>query len=679
MKFIGKKHLMAMLFSVILLGNLSIESMAQSAPYTSLTFDKDDNLVSTMDGYVPNMLWDKFGDTVLKKPSDLFIFDNREIYIADTGNGRILVVDMKGNYLREYAPDGFKGPTGVFVNSEKEIYVADPGAKKIFLLNPEGEIVETFETPVSPLFGKNAKYEPNKVVVNEAGTIYALSSGNSGGVLTISKYGDFYGYFGANDTDLSLGNKIKRAIFTEEQLSNMQKNVPASAINLDIDDTGLIYTVTQGLGNNGLKKYNLAGTNMFNNAFADSLVNDVCVGSIDNIFTLSKRGYILEYSKDGELLFYFGGSDDGKNRMGLFTNAVAIDVDDDNNIFVLDGDKGDITVLTPTEYSVTVHEALNLYQDGFYLESSGPWEKVLSQNSLFDFAYRGIAKAKYKLSLYREAMENARLGGSKGTYSSAFWQVRNQWIRKNIVNVFWILIIFSLLRFIWKRFGDRIVGIRNIKAALNKFKNVKTIKELRFLKYVLKNPADAFYGIKREGKVSLGSATLVYIIIFAIYLVNKYYSGFLFKSVADGQYDLVADIAMVPGLMLLFVMCCNMICSVRDGEATLKTMYISFAYCFMPYIFLKPPVFVLSHVLTYNESFLISLLNFLIVAGTGILIVVMIRENQCYSYKETIVNILLTLFTMLVVIVAAIILFALFKQVIDFVIGIFKEGYYRGR
>lgn len=672
-----KKFLIAILSIVVSLSS-TITVYAQEAPYTSLTFDKDYNLVSTVDGYIPNTLWDKFGEQKLRNPSDLYIYNDKEIYIADTGNKRILVCDKSGNFVREIVGE-LQGPTGVFVTADGEVYVADPKAKKIFVFSPSGEQIKQFETPVSPLFGESAKYAPSKIVVNSAKTIYALSEGNSNGILNISDYGDFYGYFGANDTSLSLGNRIKRLIFTEEQLKSMQKNVPASATNLDIGDNGLIYTVTQGSTENGLKKYNIAGKNMFSNIYADSLVMDVAVGSIENIFTVSKQGYILEYTRDGQLLFYFGGNDDGNNRTGLFVNAVAIDVDSDNNIYVLDSDRGDITVMKPTQYANTVHNALGMYQDGFYLESKEPWEQVLEKNSLFDFAYRGIGEALYKLEDYHGTMEAARLGGDGKSYSNAFWQIRNQWLRKNIINVFWILVFSLFLRKLWKKYGDKIIGIRKLKVLIRKIANLKRVKEFRFLKYVLKNPADAFYGIKYEGKVSVLTASLMYIVIFVIYIVNKYYCGFLFKDIPDGQYDIVGDIVKVLGVMLLFVICNNLVCSIRDGEATLKQNYCSFAYCFMPYIFLKPVVFVLSHVLTYNETFLLTMLNFIMIAGTGVLIVVMIREIQCYTYRETFINIFITIFTMIIVVVAGIIIFALLKQVIDFIIEIYKEGYYRGK
>ncbi len=651
---------------------------AQGAPYTSLTIDKDGNPVRTVDGYIPGELWDKIGEEQLKKPSDIFISEEGEMYIADTGNKRILVCSLEGEYLREMT-QGLEEPTGVFVTQEGLVYVADMKARKILVFDRDGVLVKEFGTPVSPLFGKSAQYAPSKLVVNRSGSIYALSEGNTEGILTISDYGDFYGYFGANDTYLSLANRIKRVLFTEEQLKSMQKSVPPSACNIDMDGTGLIYTVTQGTEGSGLKKFNMAGNNMFGQVPTDALVADVAVGGIDNIFTVSKQGYIYEYTRDGELLFHFGGIDDGNNRMGLFITAQAIEVDAQNRLYVLDSSRGDITVFQPTEYADTVHQALALYQEGLYTESREPWERVLKQNGLFDYAYRGIAEAQYKLEDYGGAMEAARLGGAGKTYSSAFWQVRNKWLRENIVAAFWILLGILLLAKVWRRWGDRIVGLRQIRGGLGLLARTRGARELGFLKYAIKNPADAFYGIKNEGKVSVATATFVYLLFFLIFVVNKYASGFLFKTVPDGQYDIGGDLVRTLGVMLLFVVCNHMICSIRDGEATLKQNYCAFIYCFMPYLFLKPVAFLLSHVLTYNESFLISMLNFIMVAGTGILIYFCIKEIQCYTYRETFVSIFLTLFTMLIVAAAGFILFALMKQVGDFLVGIYKEVYYRGR
>ena len=48
---------------------------------------------------------------------------------------------------------------------------------------------------------------------------------------------------------------------------------------------------------------------------------------------------------------------------------------------------------------------------------------------------------------------------------------------------------------------------------------------------------------------------------------------FLFKGVQDGHYEIMNDVVLVIGGLLLFLVSCNLICSIRDGEGTFKQMY----------------------------------------------------------------------------------------------------------
>lgn len=652
--------------------------IASKAPYTTITIDKDGNYVNTQDGYIPHRVMDKFGEEKLKNPMDLFISSNGKLYIADTGNKRVIVCDENGEILH-IITEGLKGPTGIYVNNEREIYVADPKSKKIIVYGEDGTLIKEYEEPVSPLFSEGSRYAPSKVVVNNADNIYAISEGNPNGILSFSKQGDFYGYFGANNTATSLTNILRRKLFQESMKSAFQSNIPAQANNVDIDKNGLIYTTTQGAGSSGIKKFNMTGSNMLSGGYVDNLVSDIAVGNIENIYTVTSQGYIYEYTREQEVLFVFGGRDDGKNRTGLFISPSAIDINSKNELFVLDSELGSITVFQPTEYAQMVHTALNLYQEGHYIESREPWENVLRKNGLFDYAHRGIGKAYYRLENYEEALNSSQLGGDYIGYSEAFWELRNDWIRENVGYFFLIIPILIIIKKLLVKGKDKIYGVRRITKLVRIIKNKSLSKELSYLKYMIKNPADSFYGIKFERKVSILSSTLIYLCIYGIYILNKYYSGFLFRTMEEGKYELGIDAIIVFGVIILGIICNNLICSIRDGEGSFRTIYCSFAYCFMPYIFLKPLVIILSQVLTYNEKFIISFLNFIIYAGVIIFIVLMIKEIQVYSYKETFYNIFLTLVTMLIVIAAGVILFALIKQVMDFIVSIFKEGYYRGQ
>ena len=473
------------------------------------------------------------------------------------------------------------------------------------------------------------------------------------------------GYFGANDTDLSLMEKLQRLTYTQEQLEQLKRVVPPTPTSLDMDTHNLIYTVTAGVS--GMKRLNMAGRNIMDptNQGFDNAV-DIVVGAQENIYLINEQGFIMEFTRDGRMLFLFGGQDNDRTRTGLFVATVAIDVDSRGRLYVLDRDKELVQRFAITDYAALVHEALALYQDGRYAESREPWEQVLALNSMFDYAQMGLGRAYYKLEMYDEALTASRLGGDKDGYSDSFWEVRNVWLQEHIIAVLGCLVALAVLRALWKRLRVRWSPTRAVANGFHRVGQVPLLAQLHFITYFPRNPADAFYGVKYEKKVSVLSATLLYIALVVIFIVNKYSCAFLFKTVRDGQFDV--------GGIALFLIACNLICSIRDGEGTFKQMYCALAYALGPYILLTPLRFVLTFVLTYNEAFLISLVDLVAAVLCLVLIVMMVKSLQDYSFSETFVTLLLTLFTMLMIVIALIIAAALVAQLWEFVSAVWKEA-----
>ena len=673
----SRLKLVSLLFIVLLsAGLLGDSALAVTAPYETLTEDYRGRLVSSQTGYLPVRALTVFGDLELNGATDIFI-QGETLYVADTVNGRIIVSTLRGELLDTVGEEVLTAPTGLFVNAEGHIYVADPRAEQVFVFSAEGELMESFGKPEEVLYGQENRFVPQKIVVDKAGSMYVISEGNTNGIAQLSAYGEFLGYFGANYTPLPINQIIRRLLFTDEQRGQLRLNVPSSPRNLDIDDVGLIHTVTQGAGDEGLKKFNMAGVNMLDRGSVDNNVADVATGQIDNIFAVSTSGYIYEYNREGNLIFLFGGRDDGRNRGGLFVSAAAIDVDSRGNLYVLDTEANSIQVFEKTEYAQTVHEAMSLYQRGQYVESKEPWEAVLSQNSFFDYANRGLGSAFYKLEDYEDSLAAFRLGGDRAGYSDSYWEVRNVFLKDNLIYIFiGILLLYAASKII-RSLDRRYAVLGPVKRARKWFRNISLIQQIGFLSYVPRNPADAYYGIKKEKKVSLLSSTIIYGLFFAIYVISKYFSGFLFKSVGDGQYTLVMDAVRVFGLLALFIVSNHLISSIREGEGKLRDVYNGLAYSLVPYLALKPIVFLLSHVLTHNESFIITFLNGIIYTAVIILVYVMIKEIQYYTFRDTFINVFLTLFTMAIFLITGIIIFSFISQVFDFIVSIFMEVVYR--
>src|SRR5699024_5190747 len=258
--------------------------------------------------------------------------------------------------------------------------------------------------------GETAPFSPTKLTVDKRGNVYALSRGNNNGLIMLNKdvEGEFLGYFAPNATSNSLLTSFRKMIFSEEQLDKMLNTTPDSAANVTIDDRGLIYTITPNENSkNVIKKLNMGGTNLLKDNYM-YFPSSIAVGELENIFVLGEDGYIYEYTSEGEFLFMLAGKDDGKQRRGLLGKGAAILVDSSDTIYTLDEKKNEIQVFRPTEFTNTLHQALDLYQNGRYVESKEPWTDVLNMNSQFDFANLGIGESYYKEEDYPKAMTSFR-------------------------------------------------------------------------------------------------------------------------------------------------------------------------------------------------------------------------------------------------------------------------------
>ncbi len=649
------------------------------APYKTYTVDGYGYVSETQTAYLPYETITKVGEEALNAPTDFTLLNDGSMYILDSGNARVVVSDMEANLITTFGEGVLVNPRGIYVTPEHICYVADRDAKAVFVFDADGELIHTYGKPTAPLYGETQDFLPLKVIANEAGTMYIICESNTNGIVQISPVdgGTFLGYFGTNGTDPSLWNIIWRSIQTDAQRAKSRGNIPATPDNMAIDEKGLIYTVTRGEGYDTLKRLNIAGINMIEPDAYEEVPAAVAVGNHDNVFVASQMGYIYEYNNEGDLLFVFGGSDDGQQRIGLSTKVEAIQVGTDDKIYVLDSDKAQIQIYEPTEFTNHLHNALYLFSKGRYTESKEPLMEVLRMNNLFDYANMAMGRALYKEENYHDAVYYARLAKDYEGYSDAFWEIRNNWLKRNLATV----IIILLTLFVLKKIIDLLDKKKHIlakpRAVMHKVGEIKLIKQLRYMFYYMRHPIDGCYGIKREGRVSLLSANILLVLIMLFYIINKYFCGFLMKNVREGSYDIFSDIGFIVIVLGLVVGCNYLMCTINEGEGKIKHIYCSFLYSMAPYLVFTPIIFLMSHVVTFNEVFFIQFANLFMVVWIAVLVFIAIKEINNYKVKETFKIIGLTVFTILIACLLAFIIYVLWSQVFDFLQSVFGEVVYR--
>ena len=667
------RRIFAMLLCLVMMAGMTASA---ETPYKTYTVDGYGYVLETQSAYNPLAAITKVGETAFVSPMDMAIGKDGNLYIADAGAHVILICSRDGEQVGSIGEGVLQTPTGVYVTEDGTVYAADKDAKKVFVFDAQGNVTAEYGKPDSPIYGNSMDFKPTKVVANKTGTMYIICEGNMNGIVQLSPVegGSFLGYFGTNYTSLSPFQMIQRVILTDAQRAQMLSNIPSTPTNLHIDDTGLIYTVTQGDKDTSLKKLNIAGKNLLDSDpyYAD-LPAAVTTGNYNNILVADSDGYIYEYNEDGELLFMFGGRDDGRQRVGLCNKVEAIAVDEDDRIYLLDSDKKQIHIFEPTEFTNLLHEALYLFSKGQYTQSKEPLSKVLQMNSMFDYANQAMGHAYLQEENYEQALKYFRLAKSFEGYSDAFWEVRNIWIRNYLVAA--VLAIAAVIVLI--RGGKSLYRKKYANRPTTQTGEHILLGQLRYSLYFMRHPMDGCYGVKKEGKNSWWCANILLGTFILISILEKYCSGFLVKTVREGRYDLITDIGKVLVIFIGLTACNYLVVTIHEGEGFFKDLYCAYAYCLTPYIVIKPFVILLSNVLTYNEVFLISFANIIVWTWVVILILLTLKEINNFTVGETAKALAITAFTVLILTLLVCIIYVLFSQVIDFVITVVREVVYR--
>ena len=245
-----KRALYSLLAGVVLVTSPGMPVQAEDLPYDTYNYDYRENVVMTPAAYVPtgSITGQDLGITGFVEPQDLCVAPDGNIYVADTKNSRIVVLDHNmtevvrviDSFVREGAEDGFRMPQGVCVSENEQLYVADTDNKRIVVLTPEGEFVKIIDNPQSEILEENFDFTPLKVTVDYADRVYVIAKNAFEGILVFESDGQFTGYFGTIQVKITLWEKFWRKLASKEERSRQQLFIPTEFTGIDIDREGFV-------------------------------------------------------------------------------------------------------------------------------------------------------------------------------------------------------------------------------------------------------------------------------------------------------------------------------------------------------------------------------------------------------------------------------------------------------
>ncbi|WP_274361939.1 YIP1 family protein [Paenibacillus thermotolerans] len=641
-------------------------------PYGTGTEGPGGMIVGTQTAYEP----DGMIRLDVNQPADIFYEEQTGIlYVADSGNARILAYDGK-NPPQPIGEGVLSNPSGVYVTADRHIYVADYGLKQIVVFDAQGKLLKQFGRPEEPIYGKKNDFKPKKVAVDKRGNIYVISEGSINGVVQLNNNGNFLGYVGANRTSMSMKMLIQRLIFTEDQKGQLFKTTPPSPTSIVLDRQGLLYTVTTGLSEGeGLKKLNIIGNNILtSHSWTSGAMVDIDVDAGGNMYTVDANGLICVYDSFGNLLFMLGGWDDTYERKGLFKSASAIDVvDSGHTLYVADKERNVINRYQITPFATKVYEGVDLYKQGLYVQSEGIWKDILKMNSYFILSYKSLAESYFKQDLNGKALESFKMAEDKGGYSDAFWKIRNDWLQQNINIVVYIGFGLIVLGYVIRALHRRYRILQPFIRIKNRVTDIKLVKELLFMFHFLKHPIDAVQELKENKRATVRSATILYVWMLLLQVILVYAKGYLFANGDPDQMDLMPIILTTAVPLVFWVVMNYMVSTISDGEGKFSEVYIGTIYALSPYLIFVLPIALLSNVLTFNEKFVYDYSMMFIQGWSILLVCIMVKELHDYTFGQTVRNLFLTLFGIVMAALVIFLLVLLFNQEVDFVQTIVQE------
>ncbi len=462
---------------------------ADTLPYDCYNYDYWENIVFTPAAYVADgsITGVDLGINDFSSPQDFCVADNGKVYIADTGNNRIIVTDTRFQSVEKIidsfdnngVKDTFNKPYSVTVSEKNQLYIADSDNGRVVVLDADGNLVRFVQDPKSEILEDDFAFVPKKVTVDYADRVYVVAQDMFQGIMVFDEYGQFTGFSGTISVKLTMAEKIWRKLSTKAQREKQILFLPIEFSNVDIDADGFVYATNHDTdGEQAVRRLNPKGEDVIrkgvngkisgdldfqeNTTGEDkggaSVIDDVIVRE-KGIYSVldSKRGRIFTYDHEGNMLYIFGGTG---NQAGTFKLPTAIEAstnaDGSDEIYVLDSSLKAILKFSATEYGRLINQAVGYRYDGDETKAVEVWNEVLKLDSNFELANTGIGKAYLTSGENKTAMNFLKIGMSRDYYSVAWKRYRNEYLKENLGYILTgviglIIVIILLKKFVLKK------------------------------------------------------------------------------------------------------------------------------------------------------------------------------------------------------------------------------------
>mgnify|MGYP002868418959 CR=1 FL=1 len=200
---------------------------------------------------------------------------------------------------------------------------------------------------------------------------------------------------------------------------------------------------------------------------------------------------------------------------------------------------------------------------------------------------------------------------------------------------------------------------------------------LSYGRYVIFHPFDGFWDLVHEKRGSLAAANTFLVLFLLTRVLKLMYTSFQFITAPIQYINIYEQCASLLFPFLILCVANWSLSTLFDGKGHFKDIYMAMCYALLPYVLIQLPLILVSHIISYDEGAIYTVLMSVSLIWCVFLVFVGLMEVHDYGPGKTLLFLFVTVFGALVILFLILVFFSLLSDAYGYFASLYREIVFR--